>query len=450
MTSINPGELSYWLRSIEEALYLAPALEGTHRTDVVLVGAGYAGLWTAYYLKQLDPSMRVTLLDSAFAGRGAAGRNGGWCTPDLSNYGSLLQDRETRTRAIELMPHLTAMVDVVGEAAAVERIECDFHKGGVVHVAVAPAQLERAHAVHDEFHRAGLGHVHEWLEKPGIEQRVRMAGTLGGTYSRHGAVLHPAKLARGLAKTVVGRGVHLFEGTRALEVGPGFVDTEHGEIRADKVIVATEGYTASTRGLPARRFMAMHSFMTVTEPLPDTVFDEIGLADREAFGDMSWLVTYGQRTADNRLAFGYGGRSYADGKPRDVFAANGSYFRDVHQALVRLFPVLKGVTFEQDWGGAMGMSRDRIPFVEYDPDSATGWLGGFFGNGVAATNLGGRAMADLVLGRRSALTELHLLVRRTARPLERFRRWEPPSITWPASNALLASLRLRDKAETRG
>lgn len=446
--SLEPRKLSYWLSSIEETLSLQPALSGPHRTDIVIVGAGYSGLWTAYYLKQLDPALDVTVVESAFAGRGAAGRNGGWCSLDLSNYGALLNDSRTRSQAIELMPHLTAMVDIVGEVVHAEHIDCDFHKGGMVHGAVAPAQLNRARSLHQEFERAGLGHVHRWLEKPELDQRVQMAGSLGGVFSPHCAVVHPAKLVRGLAKTLVDRGVHLYEASPAVKVEPGVVTTPEGVATAEKVIVATEGYTASTRGLPARRLMAMHSFMTVTEPLDEGVFAEIGLRDREAFGDMSWLVTYGQRTADNRLAFGYGGRSYANGKPKDVFAGANANFRDVHRALERLFPMLKDVKYEQDWGGAMGMSRDQTPFVEYDPDTATGWLGGFFGNGVAATNLGGRAMADLVLDRRSELTGLSLLVRSTAEPLKQFRRWEPAPVAWSASKSLLKSLRLRDKLET--
>jgi len=449
-TSLDPAELSFWLASIEASLSLYPALTGKHRTDVAIVGAGYAGLWTAYYLKRLDPGLTVTVVEAAFAGRGAAGRNGGWCSLDFANYLTLLQNDRTRAQAIELMPHLVAMVDVVGDVIRAEHIDCDYHRGGLVHAAVSPAQLERARALHEAFDQAGLGDVHEWLERPQLEARVRISGSQGGVFSPHGAVLHPAKLARGLARTVVEHGTHLFEATPALEVGPGFVTTAHGRITADKVILATEGYTASSRGLPRRRLMAMHSFMTVTEPLTETVFDEIGLRDREAFGDMSWLATYGQRTADNRLAFGYGGRSYADGRPRDVFAGSGAYHRDVHQQLERLFPALKGVRYEQDWGGAMGMSRDLTPFVEYDPDTATGWLGGFFGNGVAATNLGGRAMADLVLGRTTDLTALSLMVRATSKPLARYRRWEPPAIAWSASNGLLKSLRLRDRIETGG
>ncbi len=450
MTSVSPGALSYWLRSIEGSLSLQPALRGPHRTDIAIVGAGYGGLWTAYYLKKLDPSVNVTVVDSAFAGRGAAGRNGGWCSLDVSNYLGLLENEQTRSRAVELMPHLTRMVDIVGEVASAEHIDCDYHKGGVVHAAVAPAQLDRARSVHEAFEQASLGHIHRWLEKPELDQRVRMAGSLGGTVSPHCAVLHPAKLARGLAKTIVDRGVLLFESSAALKIEPGAITTQHGQITADKVIVATEGYTASTPGLPRRRLMAMHSYMTVTEPLDEAIFDEIGMRDREAFGDMSWLVTYGQRTADNRLAFGYGGKSFANGKPRDVFPGSRANFNDVHQALERLFPVLKGVRYEQDWAGAMGMSRDRTPFVEYDPDTATGWLGGFFGNGVAATNLGGRAMADLALGKRSELTDLSLMVRITAKPLKQFRRWEPAPLAWSASNGLLKSLRLRDRLETGG
>jgi glycine/D-amino acid oxidase-like deaminating enzyme len=247
---------------------------------------------------------------------------------------------------------------------------------------------------------------------------------------------------------VVSKGVRLFEGSPATAVIPGAVTTRAGRLKADKVILASEGYTGSSPGLPRRRFLPMHSFMTVTEPLHQSLFDEIGLANREAFGDYSWLVTYGQRTADDRLAFGYGGMTYPDGRPKDVFREGLSHFRVVQQNLERQFPALAGTTYQHNWGGAMAMSRDQTPFVHYDPDTATGWLGGFFGNGVAATNLGGRAMADLVLGSQSELTDLSLLVKTVARPLENFPSWEWSPLAWSGAVTTLKRLRRRDRQET--
>jgi glycine/D-amino acid oxidase-like deaminating enzyme len=120
----------------------------------------------------------------------------------------------------------------------------------------------------------------------------------------------------------------------------------------------------------------------------------------------------------------------------------------IQQMLERQFPILKGTRYAQSWGGAMGMSRDQTPFVEYDPDTGTGWLGGFFGNGVAATNLGGRAMADLVLERDTALTGLDLLVRRRPTPLEQHPRWEWGPLAWSGASATLRALRRRDRSET--
>jgi len=202
VASLDPAGLSFWLASIRDSFPLRPPLVGKHRTDVAIVGAGYTGLWTAYYLKKLDPALDVTVIDAAFAGRGAAGRNGGWCSLDFANYLALLQNPRTRSRAIDLMPHLTRMVDIVADVIHAEHIDCDFHKGGLVHVAVSPAHLQRARALHDEFERAGFGDIHRWLDRSQMEERVRMAGCLGGVFSPHGAVLQPAKLARGLADAV--------------------------------------------------------------------------------------------------------------------------------------------------------------------------------------------------------------------------------------------------------
>lgn len=443
-----PEHASYWLASIGDAIHPAPPLRGRHRSDVVIVGAGYAGLWTAYYLKQRDPALRVCVLEAAFAGRGAAGRNGGWCSLDLANFHGLLRNEKTRSRAVELLPRLIEAVDVIGDAVTRESIDCDFHKGGMAHVAVSQPQLVRARKNHEMLVSLGLDGVEQWLDKPEMERKVRIDQGLGGAFSPHCAVVHPAKLIRGLAAAAVRLGVELFEHSPVTTVEPGMVATDQGSVQAEKVVLASEGYTASGRGLPAHRLLPMHSFMTVTEPLDEWVFEEIGLADREAFGDYSWLVTYGQRTVDDRLAFGYGGRTYPDGLPRDVFRQGLRHFKLIQRTLERLFPVLAGISYGQNWGGAMGMSRDQTPFVEYDPDTATGWLGGFFGNGVAATNLGGRAMADLVLGRQSDLTELSLLVRTTERPLEYFARWEWPPLVWTGAAGTLRSLRRRDRRET--
>lgn len=448
MPKIQPARLSFWLKSIEDELSLRPPLRGDDRCDVAIVGAGYAGLWTAYYLKQLDPALDIAIVEAEFAGRGAAGRNGGWCSLDLSNFAGLLRNPETRSRAIELMPYLIDNVYIVGDVVAKEGIDCDFHRGGMAHVAISRPQLDRARKAHELLDSLGLSDVHQWLEAPEMERKVRTANSLGGGFCEHCAVVHPARLARGLADVVERHGVRLFERSSATSITQGRVATPGGTLVADSVILATEGYTEAHAGLPSRRLLPMHSFMTVTEPLDESVFDQIGLANREAFGDYSWLVTYGQRTADNRLAFGYGGRAYANGKPRDVFRAGDPHFEVIQRKLEQQFPVLAGTRYEQSWGGAMGMSRDQTPFVEFDPATSTGWLGGFFGNGVAATNLGGRAMADLVLGRSTDLTGLSLLVRKVELPFQRHSRWQWRPLVWSGAAGTLRSLRRRDQEET--
>ena len=442
----NYRDLSFWHASLDEQIEPRQPLDGDIQADVVIIGGGYAGLWSAYYLKDRDPGLDVVVLEARFSGFGAAGRNGGWCSLNLSQFESLVRDPDTGAQATDILPHLFDMVDEVGRVAEREGIDCHFHKGGVVHVAVTEKQLRHVHRTHETFDRIGHGAAQAWLTVDEMAAHVNMAGSLGGTFSPHCAVVHPARLARGLASAAVRKGVRLYEQTPATAIRAGIVDTARGRVRADTVVIATEGYSGGLSET-ARRLLPIHAFMIVTEPLADRVFDEIGLADRPAFADGRLLVTYGQRTRDNRLAFGYGARTYLDGGPRDRFSPSDPLFRTLEEILAKLFPAVRGARIDQTWGGPMGASRSLRSFVRYDTEARIGWLGGFLGNGVAATNLGGRAMADLVLGRQTDLTELSLLVEKDSDPLTRKGRWEPTPVPWMGTEFRFRRMAAADRGD---
>jgi glycine/D-amino acid oxidase-like deaminating enzyme len=208
------------------------------------------------------------------------------------------------------------------------------------------------------------------------------------------------------------------------------------------VIRATEGYTRTLAG-ERRRVVPVYSLIVATEPLPQTVWDQIGLRRRETFSDHRHLIIYGQRTADDRLVFGGRGAPYHFGsRIRPAYDRDERVFASLRATLVDLFPVLRDAAFTHAWGGALGIARDWTASVGLDRATGLGWAGGYVGDGVSTTNLAGRTLADLVLGRETELTALPWVGHHS-------RAWEPEPLRWLGINAGLRAMTLADAEETR-
>ncbi|MGH2926785.1 MAG: NAD(P)/FAD-dependent oxidoreductase, partial [Solirubrobacteraceae bacterium] len=296
--------LSLWWDTLPGEAQARPGLPGDTDVDVAVVGAGYTGLWTARSLVMADPSLRVVVLEAEVAGYGASGRNGGWCSALFATSGAKLERDHGADAARRMQVAMQETVDEVGRAAAQDGIDCHFAKGGTVVAARSPAQLVRAKEEVAEARRSGIGERDlAWLDAGDARELITASEVLGATYTPHCAAIHPARLARGLAEAVRRRGVQVFEGTPVTEIAPGRLVTTRGTVRAQYVIRATEGYTPDLPGLH-RAIAPMYSLMIATAPLPESVWEQIGLASRPTFGDYRHLIIYGQRTADGRLAFG--------------------------------------------------------------------------------------------------------------------------------------------------
>jgi len=236
--------------------------------------------------------------------------------------------------------------------------------------------------------------------------------------------------------------VTIHESTPARRITRGRIETPGATVYAGAIVLATEAYTSR---LPGRRreLLPLHSWMFATEPLSDAQWAEIGLDGREAFGDGRRLVTYGQRTEDGRIAFGARG-TYGFGSPIfDRFPADHPHYRVMEDLLRGFFPVLKGVRFTHHWGGALGVPRTWLPSVRFDSRTGLGRLGGYVGQGVGASNLAGRTMAELVAGEESERTRLAWVTAPT-------RAWEPEPLRWLGVSAIARAAELADAAEDRG
>jgi glycine/D-amino acid oxidase-like deaminating enzyme len=435
--------LSFWHDTVPGTLAPGEPLTADIEADVAIVGAGFTGLWTAYYLARADPGLRIVVCEREIAGFGASGRNGGWCSALFPASVSKLERMAGRPAAIAMQRAMQEAVDEVGRAAAAEGIDCHYAKGGTVMLARSPAQLERAKAEVAEAREFGFGEADlRLLTAAQAREMADASDVLGGTYTPHCAAIHPSRLARGLAAAVRRADVQLFESTPVLQIEPGRIVTGSGTVRARYVVRATEGYTPGLPGLE-RAIVPVYSLMIATAPLPESVWAQIGLAGRPTFGDLRHLIIYGQRTADGRLAFGGRGAPYHLGSAvRPSFDRVPAVFDALRQTLRELFPVLGDVPVTHCWGGPIGVARDWCASVGLDRASGLAWAGGYVGDGVSTTNLAGRTLADLITGAGSELVTLPWVGHQSPN-------WEPEPLRWLGLNAGLQVMSLADRQEAR-
>jgi glycine/D-amino acid oxidase-like deaminating enzyme len=435
---------SLWLDRLEDdQLVQRPPLAGPASFDVAIVGAGYTGLWTAYYLRRADPGLRVAVLEAEVAGFGASGRNGGWCSAFIAMDRERLARRAGRGATIALQRAMFDTVDEVGRVAAREGIDCHWVKGGALQVATSPVQLARL--------EAGLRHARAWgmgsddqrlLERDEAERRVRVAGLLAASFTPHCAAVDPARLARGLAAVVERLGVPVYEATAVTRIRPGQLDTTRGPVRAEVVVRATEGYAATLPGL-RRSVVPLYSLMVATEPLPERVWKEIGWSGGETMAAGGHLFTYAQRTRDGRVAFGGRGAPYHFGsRIRPGFDRDDRVHARLEATLGQLLPAAAGAGITHRWGGPLGIPRDWTASVGLDRATGLAWAGGYVGDGVAAANLAGRTLADLICGTGSDLVRLPWVQHRS-------RPWEPEPLRWLGINTARLLAASSDATEHR-
>ncbi|MHC8320362.1 NAD(P)/FAD-dependent oxidoreductase [Pseudomonas sp. GB2N2] len=428
--------ISLWMDQLDEPLLARPALEHDLEVDVAIIGAGYTGLWTAYYLKRLAPGLNIAIVEAQTAGFGASGRNGGWLMGNILGEDRLLADLpfEQRRASYDLLHSIPDEVEIVLER---EGIDCDYRKGGALYCAARyPEQEASLRHYLDKLYKQGLNERHyRWLSPEQLAQQIRIAKPYGGIYAPHVATLHPAKLVRALARTVERMGVRIYENSAVSHWQSGSLRTAKASVRSRWIVPAVEGYATTLPPL-GRYQLPVQSLIVATEPLSTATWDEIGLSRGQAFGESSRQVTYGQRTADNRLVFGARGGYQFAGKLRHDFDLTTNEVELRRYLFGELFPQLKNVRITHGWGGNLGMSRRFKPHMLCDQASGIAFSGGYGGEGVGASNLGGRTLADLILQRDTELVHQPWVIRGG---LGALKAWEPEPCRWLGYNAIIRS-----------
>lgn len=436
--------LSYWHDSLAagDSLTPRPPLPGDRDADIVVVGAGFTGLWTAYYLLRGDPHLRVVVLEREVAGFGASGRNGGWCVGDQAAPLPVLERDRGPGAAERMVREMHRSVDEVGAVVAREGIDCGYAKGGALYLASNRAQLGRLQKRQATYERHGLGDASTILGRQETAEIVEATEIIGSLFTPHAAALHPARLARGVAVAVEALGGVVHEGTTVRSIASGEVRTDRGTVRAPVVVRATEAYTGSIEG-HERSVLPLGNYMVATEPIDDEIWAGIGLAKRELFEDSAMMLGYGQRTADGRIAWGgMSGPSWWRSRIPASPMQNARVAARLERALVARFPALAGVAFTHHWGGVLGVTRDLCPSVGLDRSTGFAWGGGYFGSGVAAANAAGRTLADLIRDVESDLVHLPWVGHES-------RRWEPEPVRWLGVHTATSLAHVRDRIDAR-
>jgi glycine/D-amino acid oxidase-like deaminating enzyme len=436
---------SFWWDTLPDDLLtpLGDPLPGDRDFDVAVVGGGYTGLWTAYYLKRAAPEMRIAVVEAEVPGFGASGRNGGWASALFPVGLAGIAKRSNRAEAIRMQRTMFETVTEIGDVASREGWQIDWQQGGTISVARTPLQWERAQEHVADLHEWGFGDAdYLLLDRDSTQSHVHMTDSHGAVFTPHCAAIHPAKLVRSLARTVAGLGVHIYEHTPVTGIDAGVLRTTRGTIRAPIIVRATEGYTSQLPGMK-RDLAPVYSLMLATEPLSEQCWESIGLGNRETFSDGRNLIIYGQRTADGRIAFGGRGAPYHFGSSiREEYDQVPRVHRSLWQVLCELYPQIADVKVTHTWGGPLGIARDWWASAGFDPRTGIAWAGGYVGDGVGTANLAGRTLRDLILHHDSELTTLPWVNHRS-------RRWEPEPLRWLGTNIGLGVMTYADNKEIR-
>jgi glycine/D-amino acid oxidase-like deaminating enzyme len=338
-------------------------------------------------------------------------------------------------------------VEEVGRVAAAEGIDAQYYRGGQLRVARGPSQVPAIHEGYESLRALGLEEDLTLLDAEESAERIRITGVMGALFNPHCATIHPARLARSLARAVERLGGEIFEQTTVTDYeggsNPKFV-TDAGEVRAGAIVLAGEAYLARLRKLH-RQVLPIYSLIVLTEPLSEAQWEEIGWEGRECVASNRHTVDYRSRTADGRILFGGRGAPYHYGSGvRDEYDLHSPTHEMLRRAAREWFPVLEGTRFTHAWGGPVATPRDWMTTMSYDPAQGVATAHGYTGQGVATANLSGRTLTDLILGRRTDVTYLPT-VNHKSRP------WEPEPLRWLGSRYVQRGLmKVDDRAERTG
>lgn len=418
-------DTSYWLETCQDDLTPRSALSGQVAVDVAVLGGGFSGLWTAYYLLRDNPGLQVAILEKDICGYGASGRNGGWCSSRYPLDAGTLADRYGVEIGRKTLQAMYDAVEEVGRVCEREGIDAEYRQTGILSLARGKAQLPAIQAAHRAYERLGFGEQNRLLSAEAARAKVNATEVEGALHSPKSATVHPAKLVRGLAQAVERLGGVIYERSPVTRFEPSQsprLHTDSGVLVARKAIVAAGEAYLTQQPRYRRTLLPMSSLIVLTEPLSPAQWASVGWADGEGLGSQVNMVDYFTKTTDGRILYGSRGAPYHMhsnlDQPWDAATA-----RTMRETLIEWFPSLEGIGFTHSWAGYLGVSRDWTPTISFDPNTKVGQLFGYTGRGVSTTNISARILAGMITGKPTGLEFLPSVGNRSPQ-------WEPEPLRW--------------------
>jgi glycine/D-amino acid oxidase-like deaminating enzyme len=399
---------------------------GSADADFAVVGGGYTGLWSAWFLTEMAAGARIVLLEQDICGGGPSGRNGGFALGAWDDLPALAE-LYGEDGGLAVARAFAAAVDEIGAWCIEHGVDAEFRRSGYLQVSTAPEMDGMWAEALETCARLGVGGELVPLTAEQVRARCDSPRFREGVFMPAAATVQPALLARGLRRVLIERGVVIHEGTRVLRVEPGRggVDgdgpvrlrTPHGEVRAGQAILGLNAWAA---GWPwfRSRVLPWSSYIVLSAPIPERLV-ELGWTGGESIVDARFTLHYLRTTSDGRIAFGAGaGRAGFDGRIGASFTHDVDAAGRAARGFRHLFPQLADVALEEAWGGPIDITDDHFPYFGTLPGGRVHFGHGYAGNGVSQARVGGRILAALALGQRDPYTELPLVGRRP--------RWFPP------------------------
>ncbi|NLU69715.1 FAD-dependent oxidoreductase [Streptomyces sp. HNM0574] len=436
----------YWLDDPEHRPEPASALAGDERCDLLVVGGGYSGLWSALIAKERDPDRNVVLVEARECGWAASGRNGGFCAASLT-HGLANGIARWPDEIAELERQGARNLDAIEEAVHRYAIDCDFARTGEIAVATEPYQVQELREAADEAARLGIDADLTFLDRDAVRAEVDSPAFLAGLWDRRGvAVVNPARLAWGLRRACRDAGVRIYENTPALELaatgGQMAVRTPYGRVLARRVALATNAFPSLLRRV--RPYIApVYDYALMTEPLTGEQLAALGWKGRQGLSDSANHFHYFRITEDHRILWGgYDVLYHYGSRIADEYEQRPETFRRLAEHFFAYFPQLEGVRFSHTWGGVIDTCSRFSPFFGTAHQGRVGYAAGFTGLGVGATRFGAEVVLDLLAGERTERTALEL-VRRKPLP------FPPEPVRWAGIGITQWSLARADAREGR-
>ncbi len=434
--SVDYSQKSYWLNTYGSYTPNAPVI-GEVVVDVAIIGGGYTGLATAYFLRKAESTMKVAVIEGEVVGYGASGRNGGFAMTLFGLEPAVTAMLFGRQRTVDAHHYCERSVDLVRDLIREHNIQSDFEYTGFLRLATTPGYVKRIQ--HDLELLTGLGVTGiEWMDRERARAEVNSPMVLGAWSEARCGILNPAKQVRELKRIAQEVGAVVYEQSPVIEIGRGakfLLKTPQGTVTADKIVLATNAYSHLIPEIGNKQIPAF-THMVITEPLTPAQMNSIGWQNRQGLEDARNLVHYLRLTVDDRLAIGGSDVTIAYGRDmqRDL---NEKTFRQLEKDTLELFPPLKDVKFTFRWGGPVSVTMQMAPAIGMVGDARAWYSLGCVGHGVAPTHLNGQTLADLLLERQTDLTSIWFVDRK---PIA----WPPEPLRWVASQALLGYLHAED------